>query len=432
MERLSRQGVKFTQAYAYAVCSPSRISLMTGLNAVQHQVTNWTLRKDVSPDTPNPAISPPQWNLNGLCMEPGIERTFVANTLPQILRENGYHTIHAGKGHFGAKETPGNDPANLGFDVNIAGHAAGGPGSFHGDKNFSAAWRNGDRIWDVPGLEAYHGQEINLTEALTIEAIKAVDNAVEQNKPFYLYMSHYTVHAPWEKDRRFYQKYIDQGLDEFDAVFASMLESMDDSLGQIMDTLERHDIADDTIVVFMSDNGSPSQTERNLPLRGHKLTPYEGGVRVPMLVSVPGVTQPGSECSDYVHIDDIFPTFLNLAGIRDYEQPAGEIDGVDFTPLLTGESGYPTERPLYWHFPHNYGQTPYSAIRQGDWKLIYHHIDRRVELFNLRNDISERMNLASVELGKTEELRTRLSGYLRKHAAPMPIDTATGQPIEYP
>ncbi len=242
-----------------AVCSPSRISLMTGLNSARHKVTNWTLRKDKSPDWEHPVIQPPQWNVNGMSATPGVKHTIHVKTLPMLLKKVGYRTIHTGKAHFGALETPGENPLNLGFDVNIGGHAAGGPGSYHGENNFSAAWRNGARIWDVPGLEKYHGQDINLTEALTIEANTAIENSVKDGKPFYLYMSHYAIHAPWEKDKRYYQKYIDAGLSEFNAKYASMIEGMDKSLGDIMANLKRLGVEDNTIIVFMSDNGQPSQ-----------------------------------------------------------------------------------------------------------------------------------------------------------------------------
>ena len=144
--------------------------------------------------------------MNGVCTVPGIERTVQVTPLPALLRAAGYHTIHVGKAHFGAKGTPGEDPRHLGFDVNITGHAAGGPGSYWGEKNYSAAWRTKppDHIWDVPGLEAYHGTNVNLTEALTREAVKAVEKSVADHRPFYLYMSHYAIHAPWEKDDRFF------------------------------------------------------------------------------------------------------------------------------------------------------------------------------------------------------------------------------------
>lgn len=432
MERMAEEGKKFTQAYACAVCSPSRVSLMTGLNSARHRVTNWTLRKDKSPDQPHPDITPPQWNLNGLSPSPDVNQTIYAKTLPALLKENGYRTIHVGKAHFGAKETQGEDPLNLGFDVNIAGHAAGGPGSYHGTNNFSAAWRNGDRIWDVPGLEKYHGRQINLTEALTREANLAIDKAVADKKPFYLYMSHYAIHAPWEKDHRFYDKYIREGLNEFDAVYASMIEGMDASLGSIRKNLQRHGIENDTVLVFMSDNGAPSQAERNHPLRGHKLTPYEGGVRVPLIVKWPGVVVANSSCSDPVMIEDIFPTFLEIAGAENAAQIGGKIDGVSFTPLLCNQPGFPKERAIFWHFPHNYGQTPYSSVRQGDWKLIYHHIDRKLELFNLDDDLGEVNDLSAVCPAKLKEVVNILHDYLLKVKAQMPIDNKINQPIEYP
>ena len=166
----------------------------------------------------------------------------------------------------------------------------------------------------MPGLEAYHGKNIYLTEALTLEAIKAVEKAVADQQPFYLYMAHYAVHAPWEKDDRFYQKYLDAGLKPFEATLASMIEGMDKSLGDLMATLDRLGVADNTIILFMSDNGSPSQCPPNLPLRGHKLTPYEGGIREPMIVKWPGVTKPGTVCREPVVIEDFFPTILELAG----------------------------------------------------------------------------------------------------------------------
>lgn len=432
MEKLADEGVKFTQAYACAVCSPSRISLMTGLNAARHKVTNWTLRKDKSPDPKHPKIKPPEWNVNGMSMESGVERTVHAITLPRLLQKTGYQTIHVGKAHFGAKGTPGENPKNLGFEVNIGGHAPGGPGSYHGKNNFSAAWRNADRIWDVPGLEKYFGQDINLTEALTIEANKEIDLTVADGKPFYLYMSHYAIHAPWEKDHRYYQKYIDAGLNEFNATYASMIEGMDKSLGDLMANLKHHGIDKNTIIVFMSDNGQPSQAELNKPLRGHKLLPYEGGVRVPMIVKWPGVTKPNSTCSDYLIIEDIFTTFLEMGGIKKYEQIGGKIDGVSFVPLLKGAGKYPKDRPIFWHYPHTYDRFPYSSVRKGDWKLIYFHIDRKLELYNLREDIGEENNLAKENPEKLNELAKVLTDHLKECSAQMPVDKTTGKEVEYP
>lgn len=434
MERLAAEGMKFTQAYASAVCSPTRVSALTGMNAARHRVTNWTLRKNASPDNPHKTLQPPAWNVNGICTEEGIERTMQVTPLPSLLQEAGYRTIHVGKAHFGAKETPGDDPLNLGFDVNIAGHAAGGPGSYWGEKNFSAAWRTDPPavIWDVPGLETYHEQEIYLTEALTLEAIKAVEKSVAAQQPFYVYMSHYAVHAPWEKDDRFYQKYMNTGLKPFEATLASMIEGMDKSLGDVMTALERLGVDQNTIVIFMSDNGSPSQCPRNLPLRGHKLTPYEGGIREPMIVKWPGVTQPASSCDVPLIIEDFFPSILELAGVNGRGRTKQIVDGKSFVPLLKGKHTLDNSRAFVWHFPHNYsGQGPFSAIRQGAWKLIHHHADHRMELFNIETDIGETNNLAKDQPDKLTELARQLGNKLRSSNALMPISKSSGKPVAF-
>nr|NKQ99535.1 sulfatase-like hydrolase/transferase [Escherichia coli] len=168
MEALAEQGMKFTNAYATPVCSPSRVSLMTGMNAAHHKVTNWTLRKDQSVDYNDSILQSPAWNVNGLSPVPGIPCTVYATSLPSLLKEAGYYTIHCGKAHFGAMETPASDPQQIGFMVNIAGHAAGGPGSYLGEENYGNN-KKGEQTepWGVPGLKAYHGTDTFLTEALT-------------------------------------------------------------------------------------------------------------------------------------------------------------------------------------------------------------------------------------------------------------------------
>jgi arylsulfatase A-like enzyme len=406
---------------------------MTGINAARHKVTNWTLRKNKSPDPIHTIIQPPAWNVNGLSMLAHVDQAYQSITLPELLRKHGYRTIHVGKAHWGAKGTSGEDPCNLGFDVNIAGHCAGGPGSYHGEKNFSAAWRNADLIWDVPGLEGYHGKKIYLTEALTLEAVKAMEKAVAENKSFYLYMSHYAVHAPWEADERYQKKYLDRGLQGLEATYAGMIEGMDKSLGDIMSKIKDLGIEDNTIVIFMTDNGCPKNLPGNLPLRGHKITPYEGGTRVPMIVKWPGVVKPGTVCSeDYLIIEDIFPTLLEMAGIVDYEESTGKIDGISFVPLLKGHNGISKGRAIFWHFPHTYDQPAYSSVRQDEWKLIYHHATRRLELFNLDNDIGETLDLADKNPNRTRELTVVLSEFLRDSGALMPVDMRTGTLVEYP
>ena len=209
MERLAAEGMKFTQAYATPVCSPTRVSLMTGMNASRHRVTNWTLKKDsLQPmEKDHEVLEFPHWNVNGMSPVPGDPKAVHATPLPQLLQNAGYFTIHSGKAHFGAIDSPGENPLNLGFNVNIAGHAAGAPESYYGLENFGNG-KAGKEDWAVPGLEKYHGQDIYLTEAITLEALDAADNALEQGKPFFLYMAHYAVHTPIMGDSRYSEKYF--------------------------------------------------------------------------------------------------------------------------------------------------------------------------------------------------------------------------------
>lgn len=431
MERLAKSSTLFTNAYACALCTPTRVSLMTGQNAARHMVTNWTLRKDTVPDMPMGDIVPAPWRVNGLQpVGAGIDRTLEAKCLPAYLKDLGYKTIHAGKAHFGAQGTPGADPLSLGFDVNIAGSYMGGPGAYYGDKNFSAAWRGGGHIWDIPGLEKYHGQDINLTEAITREVVEELKKTVKDGKqPFYLYMAHYVVHAPYEPDKRFLAEFEGKpGFDKHKAIYASMLKSMDQSLGDLLDTLDALGVADRTIVVFMSDNGSPGENARNLPLRGHKITPYEGGNRVPMMVHLPGRTTTTRRMAAPVIAEDIFPTFLEWAGIA----AMPENDGVSFASLVMDANPDRSARPLFWHYPNTYDQPPFSSVLAGDLKLIYHHKDRRLELFDIRNDIGETRDLAAERPEDTRRLAKLLANHLRKAGARMSIVKSTGKPVPMP
>src|SRR5690606_2434717 len=223
--------------------------------------------------------------VNGMSPVASTEKAVYATPLPQILKDAGYYTIHSGKAHLGAIGTPGENPLNLGFEVNIAGHAAGAPGSYLGKENYGNG-REGKEIWAVPGLEKYHGKDIFLTEAITQEAKLAMDSALDKDNPFFLYMAHYAVHTPIMADGRFVQKYYDKGLDSIEAKYASLVEGMDKSLGDIMDYLEDRKISDNTIILFMSDNGGLSAVARggekhtnNKHLISGKGSDHEGGIR---------------------------------------------------------------------------------------------------------------------------------------------------------
>ena len=240
MERLARRGVRFTDAYAAPVSSPSRCSLLTGAHAARHRVTNWTLRYDTPSDHADSTLQAPEWNVNGLSPRPDTPHPYYARMLPELLRAAGYHTIHCGSAHFGAIGTPAADPLQLGFEVNIAGHAAGGPASFLGRARYGHdSLGKPVSPMAVPGLERYWDTDTYLSEALTLEAIQALraQRSAGDRRPFFLYMSHYAVHVPFDRDQRFYQRYLDEGLDPKEAAYAALVAGMDKSLGDLMDEL---------------------------------------------------------------------------------------------------------------------------------------------------------------------------------------------------
>lgn len=216
--------------------------------------------------------------------------------------------------------------------------------------------------------------------------MKALDKSREYGQPFFLYMAHYAVHVPIDADMRFYQKYLDKGLQPKDAAYASLVEGMDKSLGDLMDYLEKYDLADQTVILFMSDNGGLASEPgwrdgvphtQNAPLNSGKGSAYEGGIREPMLVKWPGVVKPGVVCDKPLIIEDFYPTILEMAGITDYKT-VQHIDGVSFVPMLKETGDTFKGRKLFWHYPNLWGNTgpgigATSVVRNGDWKLVYYY-----------------------------------------------------------
>ncbi|MCX6361653.1 MAG: sulfatase [Armatimonadetes bacterium] len=445
MERLAAGGMAFTNAYAAGpVCTPTRVSLMTGWSPARTRVSNWTLRPDTDTSGTHPGLLPPEWNLGGLSNSADTPHACAAPALPALLRGAGYRTIHVGKAHFGAVGTPGAEPRNLGFDVNIAGHAAGAPGSYLAREGYGRALPNKDRAWDVPGLEKHIGADTFLTEALTREAVAAVDGAVADGKPFFLNMAHYAVHVPFAPDERFMGRYTRAGVDRTEAMYASLLEGMDKSLCDLLDLLDRRGIADDTLVVFASDNGGLSAHGRggrphthNAPLNSGKGSAYEGGVRVPMLARWPGKVAAGTRRHTPVITQDLFATFLRAAGVRGASDAVRAGDGRDIAPLLRGTGSLPATRPLLWHYPHVWGVAgpgihPYSAVRSGDWKLVYFHAEPRYELFNLADDIGESRDLSAADPRRTRGMAELLRHELERSGAQMSIRRSDGRAVPLP
>jgi len=402
LERLASQGIRFSDFYAHSVCSPTRISIMTGQNAARHRTTQF-----ISPRGKNTGeFGPEAWNWEGLSSE--------SVTLAGLLRDSGYRTIHVGKAHFAPPGHEGEDPLNLGFDVNVGGAAHGQPGSYYGEDGYGNLNPNPNRKRvAVPGLEKYHETDTFLSEALTIEAKVEVDRALDMETPFFLYLSHYAVHSPFQFDPRFKDNYSDPSKGKSGEAFATLVEGIDKSLGDLMDHLEAKGIAENTLIFFLGDNGSASpfgkgdEINSSAPLRGKKATRWEGGVRVPFVAawakpkqnhplqdSLPiqkgGIQQRIGVCYD------VFPTLLNLAGAA---VPKGHvIDGSDLKQRLAGNSGDIRREVFVSHFPHLHENDYFTTLRRGEWKLIYRYRpDResdRYALYHLANDPSESINLA--------------------------------------
>jgi arylsulfatase A-like enzyme len=445
MDMFAATAEKFTNAYANSVCTPSRVSLMTGMDAAHHRVTNWTEFQNKAVDGEDSLLAIPDWNVNGLSPVPDQPKSVYATPLPQLLKESGYYTIQCGKAHFGAYKTPGADPLNLGFVKNIGGSAAGNPASYLAEDDFGYKPDRFILQADIPYMQKYWGTQTFLTEDLTKEAMKAMDTAQILHKPFFLYMAHYAVHLPYNVDERFVEKYLDEGYTRAEAAYCALIEGMDQSLGELMYYLNKHQLTENTILIFMSDNGGFSHPPRegqsdtqNYPLKAGKGSLYEGGIREPMMIRWPGVTQARSICNQYVAIQDFYPTILDIVSIKNYKT-VQKIDGQSMVPYLKNPTLKDDKRVLIWNFPNDwtngYGGRYYNwmtAIRQGDWKLIYFEKYGRLELYNLKDDIKEENDLSKTDVGKTKEMAALLTEELKSSNAQMPTFKATGKQVPWP
>ncbi len=413
MEALAARGMKFTRAYAHSVCTPSRITLMTGKNPARHRVTNWTspTGAENGDNDVKHLRSPDGWGRTGIAAG--------EKTLPALLKAAGYRTIHCGKAHFGSRGAFGQDPKAIGFEVNIAGNEIGHPGSYFARDSF------GKGSHHVPGLDRWHGQDLFLTEVLTRELCGAIETAAKDKQPFFAYMAHYAVHSPFQADPRFAKNYPD--LPKPQQAYASLIESMDRSLGDILAKLDALGIAENTFVVFLSDNGgdAPIPNDKaapvvsgNAPLRGKKGMRYEGGIRVPMIAAwaKPAASHPaqeklkipaGSHHDGFVSIADLFPTLLEIAGVSGVPS----FDGHDLRPALKGG---PATRPqqLVTHYPHGHNNDHFSILHEGHWKFIRNHADGMTELYNLASDLAETNNLASEQPERAAAMSVELERQL--------------------
>ena len=394
IDRLARQGVQFTQAYsACTVCSPTRAALLTGKYPARLHLTDWIKGHDY----PRAKLKPPEWTMH-LPLE--------EITLAEALRPAGYATASIGKWHLGG---PAFYPEHQGFDLNLGGCDKGQPPSY-----FSP--------YKIPTLPDGPVGEF-LTDREGAEACRFIE--ANRARPFFLYLPHHAVHTPLMAKSDVVAKYrarIRTGLAQSNAVYAGLIESVDDSVGKVLRTLDTLNLADHTVVIFTSDNGGLvlNRITSNLPLRAGKGSAYEGGVRIPLIVRWPGVTRPGSTNETPVISADHYPTLLEIAGVK--TAPDQLVDGESLVPLLKGTG--PLKRDaLYWHYPHYHpgGATPYSAIRQGDFKLIEFFEDNHAELYDLRQDLSERHDLSRSEPEKAAAMRAKLQAWRSGVGAQSPV-----------
>jgi arylsulfatase A-like enzyme len=353
-------------------------------------------------------------------------------TLAEALRESGYETFFAGKWHLGEK--PAFWPEHQGFEINKGGWTSGSP---NGQGKYFPPYGN-PRLEDGPKGE-------HLPDRLAAETVKFMTD--HKDSSFLAYLSFYSVHTPLVAREDLKAKYLQKKkvkgvearwgkegqtevrLVQEHAVYAGMVEAMDQACGRVLDALAELALEENTIVFFMSDNGGLSTAEghptSNLPLRGGKGWLYEGGIREPVMVRWPGVTRPNSTCSEPVISTDFYPTMLEMAGLP--ARPEQHVDGLSWVPLLKGHKTNP--RPLFWHYPHygNQGGSPGSAVRDGDWKLIVWYEDNRCELYNLRKDIGEQYNVLNEHPEIAQRLAAELQTWLKETDAKLPSPNPNAQ-----
>ncbi len=419
LDRMAKAGTKFTQAYAACpVCSPTRASYLTG---------RWPQRTGVTDYIG--AAQPENWKRPTKMLpapyseQLGLEET----TLAEALRSAGYATMHAGKWHLGGEKF---FPEAQGFDLNMGGLDQGGP---YGGKKYFSPYGN-RRLPDGPDGE-------HIADRLAAECGKFIE--ANRNRPFFISYCFYDVHTPLMGKPELVRKYEERAkkiaaddwglegerkvrLTQNFAVYGAMVETLDAAVGAVLAKLDALGLAENTLVIFTSDNGGLSTSEgwptSNEPLRGGKGWLYEGGVREPFLVRWPGKVKAGATSSRVIGTPDIFSTVIEACGLPPV---ASAQDGVSFLATARGES-QPPRGPIFWHYPHygNQGGFPGGAVRDGDWKLIERYESGAVELYNLARDLPERVNLAGLDPGRAEALRAQLSAWRKEVGARMPTPRA--------
>lgn len=407
LDQLAKDGIRFTDAYtAASICSPTRASIMSGKHPVRVDITDWIPGRGSG----NNKLRTPE-DTHHLKLE--------EVTIAEALKEGGYQTFYTGKWHLGGR---GFEPSRQGFDVYYDPHKESSKGS--------------------PGKGKTTGRKHG-----TIDLTRETRKFVTENKdaPFFAMVAYYDIHTPIIAEEKHLAHYRDKAarlgpspapITEHDGksrprqdnpALATMVQAVDDSVGELVSHLEELGIADNTVVIFFSDNGGLATLRRpgpgcNLPLRASKGWLYEGGIRVPLIIRMPGKSRAGTVTPHLVNSTDFYPTLLSLAGLP--KRPEQHADGKDFSSVLKGVgNGDPPRTTLYWHYPHYHGSTwtPGAAIRDGHWKLVefYHHGGH--ELYNLAEDLGESRDLARSNPERAAGLLEQLHAWQKQLGAKMPV-----------
>lgn len=409
IDELAKTGMLFTQAYAACpVSSPTRASIMTGKYPARLQLTNFIAGNRTDEESP---VLPAKW-------KPWLDSREI--TIAELLKKKGYTTGMAGKWHLGSHDSLA--PWNQGFDFT---RMIGKNGlDYYNYSIFSGSYKN----------ESFDKGTEYLTDKLTDHGVEFI--LKNKDKPFFLYLAYSAPHVfivprP-DKLAKYFRKYGTGG--KFNPYYSAMIESIDDGVGRIIETLYREGLLENTLIVFTSDNGGlgldelgPAPTS-NLPLRKWKGHVYEGGIRVPAIISWPGKVKPGTVSDEYFSSIDYLPTFCEVAGI-DYLPD--NVDGISILPLLTDCAPQTAERPLFWHYPHFSNQLgrPSGAVRMGDYKLVENYETGKPELFNLHDDLSESNDLSKIMSDKTIEMHKLLVSWRKSVDAQMPGKNPEYKPV---
>lgn len=395
LDRLAAQGVRFTDAYsACTVCSPTRASLLTGKYPARLHLTDFIPGQN----RPGARLKVPSWT-------PYLRREEV--TLAERLKKLGYQTGHVGKWHLAPRDDPQGafGPDQHGFDVQILKPPAKG-------------------YFIQPG--AIEGDETYVTDYLTRKSLELLE--AWQEKPFFLHVAYHVPHTPIQGKPQWvehYRRRLKPGALHRNPAYAAMVHSLDESVGQILSKLEELNLAERTLVIFLSDNGGltqrfgkPTGFISNHPLRRGKGSAYEGGTRVPMIVRLPGLTPGGQVTRQMASTIDIVPTVMELVEQTDEL----DVDGVSLVPVLKEPGGLLKRQELFWHYPHYHagGDSPYGSIRSGAWKLIEFFEDGRLELYHLAADTGEAKDLSASQPEVTQKLHERLQAWRREVDAQLP------------